>query len=281
MIIELIMILVAIALSVSGSLTFWPVLHGYDFYIPIVLLIGGYAGSFLILFGICWICSRFYKPLKELPKPSKFATWWLIQGEQFIAYHARIHLKVVGESKFPKERCLIVCNHRGNFDPMLISQYFGKKGIAFITKPQNCKIPIVGRFISGMNYMSIDRSDLMQSLAVMKRASGYIADNKCSVGVFPEGKRQYDDVLFNEFHEGCFNIAIKNKAPIVVMTIVDAHDVNINFPWKKTNVVLEILDVIHSSDYEGMTAKAISDQVREMMYKDVKQKLELKVSKAK
>jgi len=271
------MIIAAIALAVSGSLTFWPVKHGYDFYIPIVLLIAGYAAAFLLWLLACYICSRQYKIGKTYEKPSKFATWWLIQGEQFIAYHARVHVKVVGENKFPKDkRVLIVCNHRSNFDPMIISQFFGKKGIAFITKPQNCKIPLAGKYITGMCYMPIERSDPLQSLEVMKRSANYIDEDKCSIGVFPEGKRQTQEVLSPDFHEGVFNIALRTKAPIVVMTVFDAHNIPKNFPKRKTNVTLEILNVIDPSEYEGMTAKAVSDIVRQMMWEDISKKMQAK-----
>jgi len=275
------MLLAGVALAVSGSLTFWPIQQPYEFYIPIVLFIGGYIAAFLLLLFACYICWRGYKVGKYYEKPSKFATWWLIQGEQFIAFHARIHLKVIGENKFPrKKRCLIVCNHRGNFDPMVISQYFGKYGIAFITKPQNCKIPLVGKYISGMCYMSIDRNDPLQSLEVMKRSANYIDTDKCSIGVFPEGKRQTEKVVADEFHEGVFNIALRTKVPIVVMTVYDAHEVTKNFPWKRTNMTLEILDLIQPQDYEGMTAKAVSDQVREMMIADLTKKVEARKQKA-
>ena len=51
MIFEIISLIFGIGLSVAGSLTFWPVHHWWDFYIPIVLFLAGYLVG---LFGFVW-----------------------------------------------------------------------------------------------------------------------------------------------------------------------------------------------------------------------------------
>ena len=96
MFLELISFLCGTALAVAGSLTFWPVQHWWDFYIPIVLYMAGWLASIALLFLIEWIAGWFVNHKKEYTKVSKWARFWLMQGTVFIANHAHIWVKKTG-----------------------------------------------------------------------------------------------------------------------------------------------------------------------------------------
>ena len=98
----------------------------------------------------------------------------------------------------------------------------------------------------------------------MNRASQLIAENKASVGVFPEGTRS-EDTNLGEFHEGVFSIAKKTHCPIVITSIKGTENIHRNFPKRKTNVDLEILEIMYPQDYDAMIAKEISDHAREVI----------------
>lgn len=267
MIIELTCLLVAIALAVTGSLTFWPVGAWYDFYIPVVLFIGGYL---LTLFGFWFAfislygCTISYK--KEYKKPNKFALWLLMQGNMYICKHANIKYELRGTNKIPPtQRFLLVCNHRSKFDSMLITAYLGKKNIAFITKPSNMKkIPLAPKLLWANLYLPIDRYDKMKSLEVSKKAADYLTSGATSVGVFPEGTRQSENTI-GDFHEGMFNIAIHANAPIVVMTSKGTEMIHKNFPFTRTKVRQDVLAVITPEEYADKTAKQLSDDIHKLM----------------
>ena len=270
MFLELISFLCGTALAVAGSLTFWPVQHWWDFYIPIVLYMAGWLASIALLFLIEWIAGWFVNHKKEYTKVSKWARFWLMQGTVFIANHAHIWVKKTGLNKIPqREKFLIVCNHRSKFDNFIITNVIGKLDIAFITKRSNYKIPFANGLMPGLCYIPIDRDDKLQSLEAFKRATTLIETGATSIGVFPEGTRRQDGIL-GDFHEGVFNIAIHAKAPIVVMTLNKTEKIHKNWPWKATAVNFDVLTTITSEEYEGMTAKAVSDMVHEMMDQNLK-----------
>lgn len=269
MIFEIFITLGSIALAITGSLTFMRVDQWYEFYVPILLLVVGYIGFTILALGLVTLFALPFRLNKEYKKPSNWCRFWLQNGEQYISFHAGARVKVIGYSRIPKtQRFLLVCNHRSNFDPMIITQKWGKLDIAFITKRSNYGIPIGRHFMAGMIYMAIDRDDPLQSLSVMKKSMELIKNDISSVGVFPEGKRQTEKVI-GDFHEGVFNIAIKANAPIVVCTMNDAHYIHERFPWKRTHITLKVLEVIPPEDFEGRTAKEVSDEVREMMIDDL------------
>ena len=269
MLLELICCLFGIGLAVSGSLTFWPVDVWWKFYIPIVLFLAGWVVGFAFIFVLEVINASIVNRKKEYTTVSKFAKFWFLTGLRFISNHAHIWVKFNGKNKVPqKQRFLLVCNHRSNFDNFVISNKLGKLDIAFITKRSNEKIPIGGKMFKGLCYISIDRDDKLQSLEGFKRAEQLITDNISSIGVFPEGTRQHEKVI-GDFHEGVFNIAIHTQAPIVVCAMMGTQYVHKRWPWRPTHVRFDVLGCIPYEEYQGMTAKAVSDMVHQMMEEHV------------
>ena len=265
MFLELICILCGASLATAGSLTFWPIRNWWDFYIPIVLYMAGWIVGIGVLFLIEWIAGLFVNKKKDYDHVSKWARFWFLTGIRFITNHAHIWVDMHDGYKVPQnEKFVLVCNHRSKFDNFVISNKFGKRDIAFITKKSNMKIPVANQLMPGLCYISVDRDDKLQSLEAFKRAITLIENNVTSIGVFPEGTRQTEDKL-GPFHEGPFNIAIHSKAPIVVTTIKNTDSVHKRWPWKATTVRFDILAVIPYEEYQDMPAKALSDMIHQMM----------------
>ena len=265
MFLELICLLCGAGLAVAGSLTFWPVTHWWDFYIPIILYMAGWIAGIGVIFVMEGIASLFVNQKKEYTHISKWARFWFNTGLRFITNHAHIWVRTTNEDKIPlKEKFVLVCNHRSKFDNFIITERLGKRDIAFITKKENSKIPIAGRLYKGLCYIDVDREDKLQSLMAFKRAIELMNNNVTSIGVFPEGTRQTENTI-GEFHEGPFNIAIHAKAPIVVTAMKYSDHVHKRWPLKATVVKWDVIAVLTYEEYEGMTAKALSDKVHEMM----------------
>ena len=269
MFLEFICIICGTAAAVGGSLALWNVWEWWLFWVPVVLYMAGWLVGLALLFPIEWLAGRFVNQKKEYTKVSKWARFWLMTGTRFIANHAHIWVQTKGVGKLPlKKKFLLVCNHRSKFDNFIITNEIGKLDIAFITKRSNSEKFIVKDLIPGLCYIPIDRDDKLQSLEAFKRATSLIETEATSIGVFPEGTRQQENII-GDFHEGVFNIAVHCHAPIVVTTLKNTDKVHKRWPWKATVVKFDILAVIPYEEYAGMTAKAISDLVHEMMYKNL------------
>ena len=218
------------------------------------------------------VLSLFTLPVskkKKYTKPMKWANFWLTESIAYIDNHSGAKVKITYKEPLPNERFLLVCNHLSKFDPMLLTKYYGHKGLSFISKPTNFKVPIGGRFMRGACYLSIDRYDKLQSLTIMNDAAELIKNGYTSVGVFPEGMRSLDGSL-GPFHEGVFNIAKKANCPIVITTISGTEKIKDNFPFKRSKVNFIVHKVLYPSDYQNLTAKNISDQARNIMFEELK-----------
>ena len=266
MAIELFIFLCGAALALTGSLTFWPVQAWYDFYIPIVLFIAGYLGGlFLIVWNVYWIAGKIISLKKNRDKPSRVARWMVMHGLRFMSLHALIKTELRGVNKLPKnEKFVLVCNHRSNYDPMIIIERFALKKIAFISKESNFKIPMVGRFMKGSCYQAIDREDREEALKIIRKCTKFVEDGIMSIGVFPEGTRQKKEII-GQFHEGVFNIAIHAGAPLVIAALKGTQNIAGRAPFKRTRVFLKIIGVIQPEELQNYTAKAVSDLSRDLM----------------
>ena len=273
MIFEIVCLVFGIGLAVTGSLTFWPVHSGWDFYIPIVLFLAGYLFG---LFGIVWnwvgISGKIMMARKKPRlKPNSYARWLLVEGVTYITNHAHIKVEIRGINKMPKrQRYLLVCNHRSMFDNFIISRVLGTKHeLAFISKPSNMKVPLTKGVSYPQGYMTINREDKLQSLEVMKKATEYLANDFSSVCIFPEGTRQ-KNLELGEFHEGIFNVALHSHSPIVVLTLSGTQQVHKRWPWRITKVRFDVLCTLPYEEIAHMPAKEVSDMIHDMMAQHLK-----------
>lgn len=259
-------ILCALGLPVAGSLTFWPVHSWYDFYIPIVLLFAGFFGGIIIEFIVVFIISLFVNSRKDRKKPSRWAYWWLSQGIKCINYFSSVDCTIIGANKLPKkQKFVLVCNHRSNYDPMLIIDKFSLKHIAFISKKSNMKMPMIGALLRASCYQGIDREDREKALETIKTCTDFVANDVLNIGVFPEGTRQRKEII-GPFHEGVFNIAIHAKAPLVICALKGTEKIKGRAPFRRTKIVLKVIGVVSPEELENHTAKSISDLSHDLMY---------------
>ena len=151
---------------------------------------------------------------------------------------------------------------------MIFMVYMRKQHLAFISKPSNFDFPICGPFIHKLKYLAINRESPMKALRTLNVASGYISSGELSVGIFPEGTRSKTGEL-QKFHDGVFVVAKDTHCPIVVTTLRNTESVRKNFPFKRTVVELRVVSVIEPQEFEGLRTAAISNNVYEIMSKDL------------
>ena len=234
----------------------------------ILFVILGIIGLLAFLFIFIGICSLFADRNKVYDKESKFFRFLLTYSTAIASVLIRIRLRVNGKEKLPKGRFLLVSNHRSKFDPILTWLAFGKYHIAFISKPENFKVPFYGRIIHRCCFMPIDRENPRNAIKTVKRAAKLINDDVASVAVYPEGTRNYGEGLL-PFHNAMFKIAQKANVPVVVMTVKGTYQIQKNFPLHKSIVNMDILDVIPAETVKSLKTNELGDMAAEFMNKEL------------
>ncbi len=191
-----------------------------SFFLSIFLYILLTIIGFLLLGSIVLcISSLFVNPKKEYEKESPYYRWILNAATGIMCVLLRIHLHVSGKELVPNEgSCLLVCNHRSKFDPLLTWLILGMRKTIFITKPENLKIPVFGRIVHRLRFIKIDRESIAASASAFRRGTELLKEENTCIAVYPEGTRSLDSKLL-PFHAVVFSMAKHAKVPVLVMTV--------------------------------------------------------------
>lgn len=209
------------------------------------------------------ICNLLVNPKKEYDHCDKFYFRVLNSAAACSFVLGRLRIRLEGAEKVPWDRrFLLVSNHCSNYDPIITWYLLRKNNMAFVSKGENFKVPLFGRMIRKCGFLSIDRENPKESMRTLMKAADLIKRNEASVGIYPEGTRnRTPEKGLLPFHNGVFKIAQMAKAPIVVAVLHGADKIRKNYPWRRTKVSLEILEVIPAEEIAGRRTAEIGERV--------------------
>ncbi len=242
-------------------------------------ILGCIVGIVLILAIIASISSLFVNPHKVYQHDNKFYRFLIYAATYVGVIFGRIHVHVTGMELIKaadlnsksKKRFLVVGNHRSNFDPILTWYVLKHSDLAYLSKESNMHIYAYGRIIRKCCFMVINREDPKEAMKAIIAAADLIKKGEVSYGIYPEGTRNHTNELL-PFHNGVFKIAQLANVPIVEITIWNADQIHKNFPFRKTDVYVDILDIIPADQVKVLRTSAIGEKVREDMTKKLKER---------
>lgn len=212
----------------------------------IVALILAELALFVLWSVLVMVSSYLIKPI-EYTKFSTYYHFLLTHSIASLLGFMRVHVHVSGKEKLPEGRFLLAANHKSNFDPMISWVVFRDRPLAFISKEGNFHIPWFGRIIRKLCCLAIDRDDPRKALETVDKAAALVRSGEVSMGVYPEGTRNYNEGLL-PFHNCVFKIAQKANVPIVVVKTTGTEHIHENFLKRRTDVTFDIVEVISASD---------------------------------
>lgn len=225
-----------------------------------------FLGLILLLFLVAILASPLLSKKRVPRKPNAFAHFVLVQAYTIALFVMRIRCRVTGTEHLPPKgtHFLIVCNHLSNFDHMLILVKLRKYPIAFISKPENFRISIVGRYLWNSGFLAIDRQSARNAVTTINETARRIEEGGMCYGVFPEGTRSRTGKLL-PFHAGVFHTAARAKSPVLVLHVHGTNRVFSQMPWHATKVNLDILGTIPSDYVVTHTDAQVCDLARSLM----------------
>lgn len=219
------------------------------FFVAVVFL---YA-LFLVVVCLC------VSPTKEYKTRNNFYERFFDLSAYLVTKLFLIKVVVTGREKIPDGRFLFVCNHRSNFDPILTRYVLWKQDVAFISKPQNFKIPIARNLINRCRFLAIDRDNPRSSMKTLLKAIDYIKADQGSIGIYPEGTRSKESNLL-PFHDGVFKIAQKANVPVLVGVLTGTEQIRKRKFLKRVTVHLDFVEVLIPEEKE--TSHDLSEKAR-------------------
>ena len=241
-----------------------------DLWVPIVLFLGIFVAFLVFHLLVMVIASLLVNKKKPCPKPNRFYKLLLDYTAEIAMSIMRVKVVANGFEKLPSDkRFLLVSNHRSSFDPIATIPQVMKFDVAFISKPENFRIPIASEIIHKCCYLPIDRDNARNAMRTIHSATEFVKNNILSVAVYPEGTRSKTDELL-EFKDGVFYIAKKSPCPIVIMTVNGTEKIKKNFPFRKTVIHLDVLKVLEIESFIDKSTHEISEEVKGIMLENLK-----------
>ena len=168
---------------------------------------------------------------------------------QAICMLCKVHWKIEGMDLLPKEPFLLVGNHRSRFDPILAFSVLSHRKLAFISKPENFRIPVVGKMMARNGYIPIDRNHNRNAVGAIEKAVRMAREEDYCIGIYPEGKRNRQAGTLLPFKAGSFKIATLAQLPVVLMSFDGTERIRKNFLYRPTMVRIRFLKVVHPADF--------------------------------
>ncbi len=182
-----------------------------------------------------------------------------------------VNLRGLDVENVPSDtRLLFVCNHKHDFDPIIMLSVFGDYEIGFIGKKEIFeKMFLVGKIMHKLYGMPIDRENNREGAKTIIKAIKILKEDKASIGLFPEGytNKVNDELL--PFRNGAFKIAYKADVPIVVCTVKGTREIPKRMFRKKTVIDFCIADVIYQKDFMELTTQELGDKIHNIMEKEL------------
>ena len=193
--------------------------------------------------------------------------YWLVRPLMWLFYKIVYPTKIFGkENVVQKGRRVVICNHLCKMDVFVVGALFKDKTY-FLSKIEWFDSKIFGAIISSLGAIPIDRDK--PSLKTIKTALKVLKDDK-RLGIFPEGRRNFDTNDLQEIKQGTAMFAFKGQAPITTVIIHDRLK-----PFRKNYAIVgETFDFsdLYNQKFDDAVSTECTNRIANSM-KDLQQKL--------
>ena len=176
-----------------------------------------------------------------------------------------VNLTVYGKENIPAENgFLLTSNHQGMFDLLaIVANCDNPMGAVYKIELDNHGkgIPLLREIIRCTNSFAMDRSDVRQSLTVIQNVTEELKKGRNYL-IFPEGTRSKNGNIMGEFHGGSFRCAVKAKAPILPIAVIDCHRVLDEKGSKPLTAQIHFLKPICYEEYKDLKTPDLAALVK-------------------
>lgn len=183
---------------------------------------------------------------------------------------ANVDIHCEGLENIPEENGFVMFpNHQGLFDALVMIDTCDKP-ITFVIKKEIDKVRPLRRILSVLDVKMIDREDIKQSMKLIINVIQEVRSGRNYV-IFAEGTRSRDKNNLLPFKGGSFKSAVKAKAPIVPVAIMDSYKVFDNHSIKRVTVSISYLPPITYEEYKDMKTVDIAKEVKKRIENKIKE----------
>lgn len=194
---------------------------------------------------------------RKIPHAQCF--WW---SDAVISLNPYWDIKVSGlENINRKKTYVVVANHQSLADIVLI--YQTRMQFKWVAKESLFGVPFLGWCMSIAKHIKLSRGKFGSIKKVYREAANFLRGD-VSVLFFPEGTRSDTDEM-RDFQNGAFKLAIKEKVPVLPISISGTGNAIPKGSWlfeAKTPGAIKVLPEIDTSSFRSADFAVLRDIAR-------------------
>lgn len=167
-----------------------------------------------------------------------------------------------GMENLPKEGGYVMFpNHQGKYDALgIIATH--EKPCSVVIDDAKSHVILTTQFVDMLHGKRLIKNDMRQSVRIISEIAEEVAAGRRYI-IFPEGGYFHNHNEVREFKPGCFKSAMKAKAPIVPVVLIDSYKVFEEWSLKPVTTQVHYLSAILFEEYKGMSTMQVSEMVHE------------------
>lgn len=181
---------------------------------------------------------------------------------QIINHSAHITTIATGIENLPKDGGYIMYpNHQGKYDALGI-MCTHPKPCSFVMDKFKSHTIIVREFVDLVQAKRIEKDNVRQGISIINQVASEIKNGRRFI-LFPEGGYAFNNKnRVEDFKAGSFKIAIKSKAPIVPIALIDSYMPFNSFHIGPVTTYVHYLPPIYYDEYRTMKTPEIAQLVK-------------------
>ena len=188
-----------------------------------------------------------------------------------VAQTARITTEVYGRENLPAEGGFVLySNHQSKFDAIGIMRALPRP-CRVLMDMKRSKMLLANEYVDLVKGKRLDKDNIRQQVVCFREISEEVSAGK-SYLIFPEGgyvKGQTNRM--GVFYSGCFRAAVRAKAPVVPVALVDFYQTFGRNSLKKVSCRVYFLPAITYEEYQHMTTAELAERVQADIAQKIKE----------
>ena len=185
----------------------------------------------------------------------------------------RITTIATGTENLPEDGGYIMYpNHQGKYDICGIV-FTHKKPCSFVMDKNKSNTILVREFVDLVEGKRLEKDNPRQGIQIINQVARDVSKGKRYI-LFPEGGYEFNNQnKVCDFKAGSFKIALKSKAPIVPIALIDSYKVFNSFHIGPVTAYIHYLKPIYYEEYKDMKTVQIAALVKERIEEKINETL--------
>ena len=181
----------------------------------------------------------------------------------------KITTEAYGLENLPQEGgYMMYPNHQGKYDVIGI-MYTHKKPCSFVMDKNKSHTILVREFCDLVQGKRLEKDNPRQGITIINQVADDVAAGKRYI-LFPEGGYKFNNKnKVCDFKAGSFKIALKSKAPIIPIALIDSYKVFNSFHVGPLTTQVHYLKPIMYEEYKDLKTQEIAELVKQRIQEKI------------